>query len=253
MITVKPTDKLTGVTIRGDYLDFSYLVESIYNLTSAGNDERSPYYSVAIRTLGICYDIRHAYQGDREIELVDNGMHAEIMKWHSLITPEQNVYYSVNILFPEALFVALAVKDLYLYAGIRAEKSETDEWQQPYSRAAYLRDIANLDQLAAGILEAFTEVIGQEDADKVIRLYQRTDQSYYQYASQYIDKLNLEYLKTIFDKRKDKLRNIAKRIIEKPTAYYKLEADLKYWAKEYKTSIHELHDPKLQYPEEIEW
>ncbi len=32
---------------------------------------------MSTRVLGVCYDVRHAYQGDREIELVDNGMTAE--------------------------------------------------------------------------------------------------------------------------------------------------------------------------------
>ena len=55
---------------------------------------------------------------------------------------------------------------------------------------------------------------------------------FFNYATQYVDKCNIEYLKTAPEKRKDKLRNIAK---------------------QYGCSFHELHDPKLEYPEEIEW
>jgi hypothetical protein len=32
-----------------------------------------------------------------------------------------------------------------------------------------------------------------------------------------------------------------------------MEYDLNYWAKEYKTTIYELYDSKLEYPEDIEW
>ena len=64
---------------------------------------------------------------------------------------------------------------------------------------------------------------------------------------------NIELLKTDVEKRKDKLRNIAKRIVKKPQAYMNMEADLRYWAKEYKTTIYELHDPKVEYPDDFEW
>lgn len=32
-----------------------------------------------------------------------------------------------------------------------------------------------------------------------------------------------------------------------------MEADLRYWAKEYDTTIYELHDPKVEYLDDIEW
>lgn len=73
------------------------------------------------------------------------------------------------------------------------------------------------------------------------------------YATQYVDKCNIEYLKTAPEKRKDKLRNIAKRFVQQPDAYKNMKRDLEYSAKQYGCSFHELHNPKLEYPEEIEW
>ena len=35
--------------------------------------------------------------------------------------------------------------------------------------------------------------------------------------------------------------------------YYNLKRDFEFFAKEYGCSFHELHDPRLEYPEEIEW
>ena len=76
---------------------------------------------------------------------------------------------------------------------------------------------------------------------------------FFNYATQYVDKCNIEYLKTAPEKRKDKLRNIAKRFVQQPDAYKNMKRDLEYSAKQYGCSFHELHDPKLEYPEEIEW
>ena len=46
---------------------------------------------------------------------------------------------------------------------------------------------------------------------------------------------------------------MTKRLIKKPDAYRKTERDLEYAAKEYGVSVHELHNPKLEYPEDVEW
>ena len=60
-------------------------------------------------------------------------------------------------------------------------------------------------------------------------------------------------MRTDVSKRKEKIKNIARRIIKKPQAYYNMEEDLRYSAIEYGTNIYELYDPRLEYPEEVEW
>lgn len=255
MLQAKPTEHLMGITIQGDYNDFSELVDSIYSITGLEEDSGDIYYGVKNRLLGICYDIRHAYQGDRNVVLVDNNMDREKMKWHEKITSEQNVYYSVEILFPEAIFVAAAVPNMYMfsnkYYGSRAEKNEMNIPPVPFSN--YMRDKANLDVLCSGIWQALGAVIGEDELEKIIHAYHLARESYMDYATHYIDKCNIELHKTSVEKRKDKLRNIAKRIVKKSQAYFSMEQNLKYWAKEYKTSIYELEDPKLDYPDNIEW
>lgn len=41
--------------------------------------------------------------------------------------------------------------------------------------------------------------------------------------------------------------------LKEADAYKNMKRDLEYSAKQYGCSFHELHDPKLEYPEEIEW
>ncbi len=255
MIQMKPTEHLTGITIQGDFNDFYDLVDSIYRMTGLEEDYTEFYYGVKNRLLGMCYDIRHAFMGDREIVLNDNGMDKEKMKWHGQITPTQNVYYSVNVMFPEAIFIAAAVPKMYIFSSIYYGVRGKREYEElpPLKYADYIRDKANLDVLCAGIWQALSEAIGDEELEKIIQLMSRTDERYIHYATHYIDKCNLELIKTEVDKRKDKIRNIAKRIVKKPQAYKNLEDDLKYWAKEYKTSIYEIEDPRVEYPENIEW
>lgn len=261
MISAKPTENLTGVLLEGEYEDFYEMMESIYRMTGLEEDYNDPYWSVKNRLLGICYDIRHAFQGDRKVKMVDNGSNDELMKWHSMIMPQQNLHYAVEVLFPEAVFVAMSVPEMFILSSVyygdsaRRKKKKADNENlivQKYSD--YIRDQAMLDMLSSVVLSALADVIGDEEFEKVIKLNgHQYSGNYMNYAAQYVDKCNIEYLKTKPEKRKDKIRNIAKRLAKSPDAYMNLKRGLEISARRYGCSIHELHDPELEYPDDIEW
>lgn len=256
MITAKPTENLTGITIEGEYDDFYELVDAIHRMTGWEESYSDMHYGVKNRLLGICYDIRHAYQGDREICMIDNGMDEDKMKWHSMITPTQNVHFSVNVYFPEAVFVALSAPELFVSGRREYGSRYASENDRPYipKYSEYLKDKAMIDMLCSVILGALGEVIGDEELETILRNhgdYYRWE--YTDYATMYVDKCNIDYFKTPVEKRKDKIRNIAKRLVKKPAAYNNMKRDLEYSANHFGCSIYELHDPKLHYPEDIEW
>ena len=258
MISAKATENLIGITLEGDYDDLHEIVKSIYRMTGLEEDYEDDYWSVKNRLLGVCYDIRHAFMGDREVKLVDNGVHEEIMRWHSIILPRQEVHFSVNILFPEAVFVALSVSEIYAqsrqYYGKRSKKQQENAEFPSEKYSYYVRDKAILDTLSAVILGALAEVIGDEELEKLFKTKSHLyGVGFLNYAAQYVDKCNIEYLKTEPEKRKDKLRNIAKRLIQQPEAYRNMKRNLEYAAKRYACSLHEIEDPKLEYPEVVEW
>ena len=105
MIYATPTQNLTGICLEGEYLDFYEMVESIYRMTGLEDDYYDPYWGVKNRLLGLCYDLRHAYQGDREVDFVDNGVDEQIEKWHGKILPKENVHFKVNVLFQKHHFI----------------------------------------------------------------------------------------------------------------------------------------------------
>ena len=78
MIQAKVTKNLTGITIQGDYDDFNDLVNAIYWMTGVDSNEAGLYDEVKMRLLGLCYDIRHAYMGDREVVLKDNVLNEDL-------------------------------------------------------------------------------------------------------------------------------------------------------------------------------
>lgn len=96
MLHAKSTPYQTGVKLTGDYLDFENLYESLHEIVGNEDEVLPGYISIRLRVLGVCYDLRHAMMADREIELFDNNMDKDKMKWHSTITSEKNVYYLIK-------------------------------------------------------------------------------------------------------------------------------------------------------------
>lgn len=85
MITIENTENLVRVCISGDYNDLDKLVDASYTITIDEYSEKNKsHVEISTRVLGLCYDVRHALQGDREVELVDNGMGEDKMKYHSI-------------------------------------------------------------------------------------------------------------------------------------------------------------------------
>ena len=110
MIYVKNTPNNVGVSIYGDCLDFDMLYDALH--TIVGNEEQYTAYEAArIRVLGVCYDLRHALMGDREIEFVDNGIDDEKRKHMSVLASDKNVYLKINVLWSEMLFVTMVLND----------------------------------------------------------------------------------------------------------------------------------------------
>lgn len=81
MITITNTPNLTGVTISGDFSDLYNLVEAFHEIAiDKYSEKHHRYIEISTRVLGLCYDIRHAYQGDRAVELVDNaGQYVDLL------------------------------------------------------------------------------------------------------------------------------------------------------------------------------
>ena len=259
MITIKPTEHLVGINVQGDYYDFEGFVDAVHRLTGIWPEEdySDPYYASCNRLLGICYDIRHAYQGNRDILVRDNGLNREVMKWHKLIMSEQTVYYSVNILFPEALFVASTSEKLLAYAkryyGKTGKKlKEKENWPIYHEYNQYVRDCATIRNFVGQVWGALGDVIGEVGLENILNA-QCSYESYTHYAAQYIDEMDIALIKTKPEKRAGKLKTMAKRIINPDYTYYQVHREVAACAAEYGCSIHEVHDPKLEFPDEIEW
>lgn len=224
-------------------------------MTGVDSNESGLYDEVKMRLLGLCYDIRHAYMGDREVVLKDNVLNENLKEEMGIKNCEQNIYYSVNVLYPEVLFLVLAIPNMFIcckyYYGKRDEHDQ--EFKIFSSNSDYLKDKALLTLLSAVIFQSLEEVIGSDAFNKVYKLIENSREYYMHYVTQYVDYCNLEFIKTEIDKRKDKLINITKKFIKPSKEYKKMEKRIKEYAQKHQISIYEVEDAHLEYPNEIKW
>lgn len=143
MLRVTNTDNLMGMVIHGDYKDLCRLRESLARINDLYYDNLAELYSLTKSMdgtpnritnlehereyfLSLNYDIRHAYMGERNYELEDNlseslsDKQSRFMndsktsdKYARLfeMTRHGNLQYSVEILYPFAIYYMYAIRD----------------------------------------------------------------------------------------------------------------------------------------------
>lgn len=249
MIFAKNTPNNTGTAVYGDYRDLEELYEAMHAIV--GDEEEFPSYDTArIRVLGICYDIRHALMGDREIEFVDNGMDAEKKKSMGVITPDKNVYLKFNVLWPEMLFVTMALNDFVrLYAGKNAKKGYdvmVDRWN------IWNPSIAMVRVFQSAVLKCIKETVSEASFSRMINLMNKDYTWFDSYATQYVDNLNCRFIEMDKDKRMKSIPTMAKRLAEHGDEYKQVKSEVLAAAREYNCPVSNIR-PNVDYPQDFDW
>lgn len=238
MLTMTNTPNHTGVQISGDYFDLDELNKAIYYIIG----DENKYYDYAgsrTRILGISYEIRHAAQGDRNVEFVFNGLNEHTKKQHSFIAPDKNIYFSVEILWPEILYAALALKD---FVKLHRKQNEFVDWD------IYLPVISRFQALILDCLHGQIPETAYQDVLKVFHEASTLED----YAVQYIDFLNLKYIDMSKIQKEQALPLIALKIAAQDKDYMAFRNQVLAVANPEKRPIHEIR-LQADYPEDIEW
>ena len=115
MLKVELTENYAGVTIYGDYNDLDFLYDSI-NYLIHGDPTSDREYTMQNHLYGFLYDVRHAYQGQREAILIDNNLNDNTREWFKFkkkdIT-DKNICFCFNYLLPD-LFLDMVFTQLCL-------------------------------------------------------------------------------------------------------------------------------------------
>ncbi|GAB6179029.1 hypothetical protein JCM14036_03480 [Desulfotomaculum defluvii] len=249
MLYAKNTPNNTGVAIYGDFMDFEALYDQLHEIV--GDEGVYPSYDTArIRVLGVCYDLRHAMMGDREIEFIDNGMDQDKMRRLSTITSDKNIYLVINVLWPEMLFVLMALNDfVLLHARKQAKNTYT---VMRHHKNIWDNSIAQVRFFQAAVAKCLKETVSEASYTRMINLMTKDYTWFDNYMTQYLDLLNLKFIEMDKEKRLKSIPTMAKRLVEKGKEYINLKEDLEEAAKLHNCSVKNLR-LKKDYPENIEW
>ena len=249
MIRVKSTPNYAGVTISGDFYDFEALYDSLH--TIVGDEwEWEAYEGSRLRVLGVCYDIRHALMGHREVKFVENGLDQDKMRHLSIITNDKNIYLACNVLWPEMFFVTMALNDfIRLYAKKQAKNNYNT--LSDY-RNVWDSSITNVRSFQAAIRNCIIEVIPETSVNRVLKLMNYDYSWSEHYVTQYLDELNCKFIEMDAEKRLKNISIMAKRLAEKGREYQAVKGSVLDAARKYNCHMTELRTA-TEYPEIIEW
>ena len=254
MIIIRNTENLAGVEISGDFYDFNDLYDALHVIAiSEESDKHTQYIDISTRLLGFCYDLRHAFQGDREVDLVDNMMNEEIMAFHSTIMPKNNVYYKFNYLYPEMMFVMLAMNALVNIRIRELAKSKYDE--------AFDRNVIwdNVIWAVRGFQAAFAKCVKNTLTQNSYARWQKFMSVKYSFiediCGQYIDIQNIKYIALDKENRLKRLNTFAKRIAEfrYDAEHDEIKEVVTEAAIENSCQEGDILLEGLEYPDHIEW
>ncbi len=260
MIQVTNTENLAGVTISGDFYDLDNLVNALHEITVSDMDENidkvsSPYVNISIRVLGVCYDIRHAGQGDREIYTEDNGIEDFHMEAHQKIVPRQNVYYSCNILYPEMIVVMMALNEL-VQLRIQMLAGSKYKFDAAFDKAVvWDRTISVIRVFQSEFQKAVSDALSNASFARWQNLVNKRFIEIRSITSPFIDTWNLQYLDMTKETRLKKLLTVTKRFAE----HYRDPENLGYRKSiDEALEIHgvsesDLRFEGLDFPETIDW
>lgn len=243
MLRAVNTPHRLGIEVSGDVEDLQMLYKALWKL--AGDEDEWPQLEDArIRILAVCYDLRHALQGHRDVATYDNGLTPEMMRASSLVGPRENVRFAFKLLYPEALFVTAALNDfLFIYAGPHGESITSREHA----------DQMDLNLVYGRYFQALVLRCAEEITSKsgFMRLRKALNTKFpwtYQYCTQYLDYLDEEFVRKRPERRGAVLPTLVERMTSKGPEYQEMVHAIRQFADE-----HGCEPDSVRFRDEIDW
>lgn len=239
MIQINHTPNFAGVTVTGDYYDLDELYDALHEVVGE-EGEYDAYDDARIRVLGVCYDLRHAKMGDREYHYLDHGVDEDKMKMMGIVGPTRNLYLSFNIIYPEMLFVTMALNN---FIDIRKRKLKHPDWDEA---------IAVVRKFQATFIESLSDIISERRFNMMVNNMNAYSLDFSNYFTQYLDVLNIRYLEWDKDNRVQNISRIAKWLAEQGKEYQETKAAVTDTANRLGGHPSE-YRLRGEYPDEVDW
>ena len=249
MLTLTNTENYLGVHVSGDFQDLDKLYESLHSIVGQEGEFRG-YSAARLRVLGVCYDLRHAMMGNREIVRVPNGMDKDTMRMRGEITSEENVYLRAQVYWPEMLFVTIALNDFIQEYAFNKTKShdlqnKTLIWDQTISQVKMFQ---------SAVADLLKETLPSTSFTRTRNLLVKNHRWTVEYRHQFLDVWNIRFIEMDADERLQNLTIVAKRLAERGKEYREIRKVVEEAAEEYGCSPEEVRLQNVRYPDwEYDW
>jgi len=231
--------------------DFQKLYDALSELVGEEGEYKG-FENPRIRVLAICYDLRHAIMGDREFELVDNGMEEFKLRRAGFKAPDKNVYLSFNVLWPEMLFDMIAINDMIL---LYSEKTSSEKYHFMNDKnLIWNGNISLARTFQYEVSECLRKTLSQQAYTRTRNLLISVRSKMLRdYIRQYLDVLNIKFI--AMDKQ-TRLKNIplmAKRLVEKNNEYCAIKRSVMQAAEDNGRHHGDFELRGVEYQEDILW
>ena len=241
MLKVKLTENYTGVTICGDYDDLDFLYDSINHLIH-GDSANINEYMIQNHLYCFLYDLRHAYQGQREAILVRNNLDdytRENFNFKKKDITDKNVYFCFNYLLTDLLLDMVLIK----YFIRKIDKKENDIYNPYVNMVNYFYSL-----VLQSLEDILTEVKFNEIKNGLLKSIVTDDT----YIPQWFEIISIDYINMTKSKREKEFMHIADSIYNyiDYDEYYVMKKRIEKICNEKNCNLSQLH---YNYPEKIKW
>ena len=257
MLHVELTEHFTGFRIHGDYDALDKLYDTVWTLAdvAAPGDEPKPDESMRARLLALCYDLRHAYQGDRGVTTRPSGMDAEKASWLGIDYAPRNQIFSVEVLYPEAMYEFLVLDHL---VELRRKKilGSKARLTSPYAQCKALYDqlITHTRYYQGLMVDALRPHVSSQMLTRVLQQAAAPYSNVSAMYTQWVDVINMDWMAMTQKKRAKGFSTVVRDLADYSLheQYREMRADIDASAKENGTHVDNVR-LNLEYPEDIEW
>ena len=261
MLDVSMTPSLLGFEVEGDYDELNKLYDAIWELVGYEyeDDPRVGMQGAIMRErlLALCYDLRHAYMGSRNVRMEENGMSRELAEWLGIsLPPLNNVHYSVEVLYPEAMYEVMALG--YLLDVRRAKlvkKRSFSAYDADDPRVLFDQPSAIVAYYQSLVMEA---VRARTSPNAFSRIRKQVGEGFYRVPdmyTQWLDVVNCDWCRLSADKRGSKLSTVVRDVSDywNRQGYLDLKAGIDEYVRESGAARANVTVADAVYPEEYEW
>ncbi len=258
MLIMKPSPKNLGVQVCGTDRELEHLYEALHEMSLRTSDQLEADEPVDIRILGLAYDVRHARMGDRDYEWEENGWEAVLARSDERVAardthPRQNLLWSFPVLWPEMLFLAMALQsrlDRYI-----RNRSPHRHVQTPWmnSKMAFDPHVAAIWGVQSSLRQALEEVLTPRKYGNTLGYLGKGARLMNNYLTQYVDYWNLEFIDMSPTKRQDQLSVVAKRLSSQDDEYHNVMWSIEAFAQKHDIPPQYVRYGHKDYPDELEW